>query len=103
MRKFKSLCALGAFACLALIGSSSVRAQQVQTVFVIAMENHNWTEPANQFMGEIKQIYKNKNAPLINILGNGKAVAIIKGSKVNISQQVAYATAYHNVLATPNG
>jgi hypothetical protein len=34
---------------------------------------------------------------------NGTAYAVINDSTVNISEQVAYATAYHNVLATPNG
>ena len=34
---------------------------------------------------------------------NGTAVAIIDGQEVNISKQVAYAGAYHNVLATPSG
>jgi phosphatidylinositol-3-phosphatase len=34
---------------------------------------------------------------------NGTASAVINGSRVNISKLVAYATAYHNVLATPRG
>jgi phosphatidylinositol-3-phosphatase len=34
---------------------------------------------------------------------NGTAVEIIDGAEVNISSQVSYATAYHNVLSTPNG
>jgi hypothetical protein len=71
-----------------------VRAADVKTVFVIAMENHNWTQPANQFTGGIQQIYQNPNAPYINGLVDGSA---------EISDQVAYATAYHNVLATATG
>ena len=67
------------------------------------MENHNWTQPANQFTGGIQQIYQNPNAPFINSLVNGTAMAIIDGAEVNIRQQVAYAKAYHNVLATPVG
>jgi hypothetical protein len=78
-------------------------AADVQTVFVIAMENHNWTQPANQFTGGIQQIYQNPNAPFINSLVNGTAFAIVNGSVVHISEQLAYATAYHNVLATPSG
>jgi hypothetical protein len=78
-------------------------AQQIKTVFVIAMENHNWTQPANQFTGGIQQIFQNPNAPFINSLVNGTAYAVINDSTVNISEQTAYATAYHNVLATPNG
>jgi len=77
-------------------------AQQVKTVFVIAMENHNWTQPV-QLPGGIQQIYLNPNAPFINSLVNGTASAVINGSEANISEQVAYATAYHNVLATPSG
>jgi hypothetical protein len=64
-------------------------ADNVKTVFVIAMENHNWTQPVQ---GSIQQISGNPNAPFINSLVNGSAVAIIDGSAVNISQQVAYAT-----------
>src|SRR5579863_7648927 len=82
--------------------SFSARAESVKKVFVIGMENHNWTQPA-QIAGKIQQIYQNPNAPFINSLVNGTAVAIINGSAVDISKQVSYATAYHNVLATPGG
>jgi hypothetical protein len=99
----KRLTTLATLACLATLGGSSAKAQEIKTVFVIAMENHNWTQPANRFTGGIQQIYQNPNAPFTNSLVNGTAVAVINGSEVNISQQVAYATAYHNVLATPSG
>ena len=92
-----------AFALCGLLGSSGAGAQEIKTVFVIAMENHNWTQPANKFSGGIQQIYKNPNAPFINSLVDGSATAMINGSEVKISRQVAYATAYHNVLATPRG
>src|SRR6516165_629119 len=75
----------------------------IKRVFVVAMENHNWTQPANQFSGPIQQIFHNPNAPFINSLVNGTAVATINGRQVNISRQVAYATNYHNVLATASG
>jgi phosphatidylinositol-3-phosphatase len=88
---------------LTALGSSSASAKQITTVFVIAMETHNWTQPANQFTGGIQQIYQNPNAPFINSLVNGTAFAVIDGAPVDISEQVAYATAYHNVLATPGG
>jgi len=94
---------LGSLALLAVLGNLTANAQQIKKVFVIAMENHNWTQPANQFTGGIQQIYQNPNAPFINSLVNGTAVAVIDGSVVNISHQVAYASAYHNVLATPAG
>jgi hypothetical protein len=61
---------------------------------VIAMENHNWTQPANQFSGPIQQIFQNPNAPYINSLVSGTNIA---------SRQVAYAASYHNVLAMAGG
>ncbi|WP_051978194.1 alkaline phosphatase family protein [Edaphobacter aggregans] len=81
----------------------SAHAQEVKTVFVIAMENHNWTQPANQSTGGIQQIFQNPNAPFINSLVDGTAWAEIDGRTQHISEQVAYASAYHNVLATMNG
>jgi hypothetical protein len=103
MSKVRWLGALGALAVLAGAASTSASAQQVKTVFVIAMENHNWTQPANQFTGPIQQIFKNANAPFINSLVDGSAYAVINGANVHISEQVAYAANYHNVLATPSG
>jgi hypothetical protein len=90
-------------ALLIAFGSLCASAQEIKTVFVIAMENHNWTQPANQFAGKTQQIYKNPNAPFINSLVSGSASGIVNGSTVRISEQVAYATAYHNVLSTPDG
>jgi hypothetical protein len=83
---------LGAVALLTAFGNLSASAQEIKTVFVIAMENHNWTQPANQFTGGIQQIYQNPNAPFINSLVNGSAFAIINDSVVHISEQLAYAT-----------
>ena len=97
---------LGAFALIAALVPSKAGAQEgqeIKTVFVIAMENHNWTQPANQFSGPIQQIFQNPNAPFINSLVNGTATAVINGQTVNISTQVAYATNYRNVLATAGG
>jgi|SRR5579862_1045519 len=94
---------LGTFALLASVGSTRANAQQVKTVFVIAMENHNWTQPTNQFSGPIQQIFQNPNAPFINSLVDGSAYATVNGSVVHLSEQVAYATNYHNVLATASG
>jgi hypothetical protein len=84
------------------LGAVSACAQEIKTVFVIAMENHNWTQPA-QLPGKIQQVFQNPNAPFINSLVNGTAFAVVNGSVVHISQHVSYATAYHNVLATPSG
>jgi len=87
---------LAIVAAIAALGTLSVHAQQqVKTVFVIAMENHNWTQPANQFTGGPQQVFGNPNAPFINSLVNGTAPSI--------SPQVSYAIAYHNALATANG
>jgi hypothetical protein len=94
---------LGVFAFLTTLGYLNAGAEEVKTVFVIAMENHNWTQPANQFNGNIQQIFQNPNAPFINSLVNGTAFAVVGGRVVHISEQVAYASNYHNVLATPSG
>jgi hypothetical protein len=90
-------------ALVAATGSIKAGAQEIKTVFVIAMENHNWTQPANQFTGNIQQIFHNPNAPFINSLVDGTAFALVDGKVINIGKHVAYATNYHNVLATPGG
>jgi phosphatidylinositol-3-phosphatase len=95
--------ALGAFVLVASVGNTNASAQQIKTVFVIAMENHNWTQPANKFNGPIQQIFQNSSAPFINSLVDGSAYAVVNGSLVHVSEQVAYATNYHNVLATLGG
>jgi phosphatidylinositol-3-phosphatase len=94
---------LGVFALLFTVGHLTAGAEEIKTVFVIAMENHNWTQPANQFTGPIQQIFQNPNAPFINSLVNGTATAVINGRQVNISEQTAFATNYRNVLATAGG
>ncbi|HEX8894945.1 MAG TPA: hypothetical protein VF783_16570 [Terriglobales bacterium] len=102
MPQIRHLAILGVVTLLGALTRPSANAQ-VRTVFVIAMENHNWTQPANQFSGPIQQIFQNPNAPFINSLVNGTAVATIDGKQVNISEQVAYATNYYNALATDGG
>jgi len=103
MSKARGPQVLGALVLLIGLGSFSVNAQGIKTVFVIAMENHNWTQPANKFTGWGQQIYQNPNAPFINSLVNGTAVAVINGQTVRISEHVSYATAYHNVLVNSGG
>lgn len=102
---FHARCArmLAVIAFLASLAALNARAEEVKTVFVIAMENHNWTQPANQFTGGIQQIFQNPSAPFINSLVNGTAFALVDGRVVHVSEQVAYAANYHSVLATPNG
>ena len=115
MRRSAGACALLTLAAVTLVAalglgdanaggqkSESPAGQEIKRVFVIALENHNWTQPAT-VPGRDEQIYKNPNAPFINSLVDGTALAFIDGHIENISKQVAYATAYHNVLATPNG
>jgi phosphatidylinositol-3-phosphatase len=66
--------------------------RQVGVVFYIELENHNWTQPTSETTPS--QIFGSPAAPYINSLvtpGNPNA------------KQVSYATAYHNVLATPSG
>ena len=96
---------LAGFTLLAVLCAMSANAQkdwEIKHVFVIALENHDWTQPA-AVPGGIEPIFQNPNAPFINSLVNGTAVAFIDGRVENISQHVAYATNYHNVLATPSG
>jgi hypothetical protein len=57
----------------------------VKKVFVIAMENHNWTQPST--ITSPQQIFLNPAAPFINSLVNGTS---------GISGQVAYANMYIN-------
>jgi hypothetical protein len=58
---------------------------RVKKVFVIAMENHNWTQPNTQTSPQ--QIFQNPAAPFIN--------SLVKGAS-RISDQVAFANAYIN-------
>jgi hypothetical protein len=59
--------------------------QRVKTVFVVAMENHNWTQPGT--VSNPQQIFMNPAAPFTNSLVNGTS---------GISEQVAYANRYIN-------
>lgn len=109
MSSFGYVRAVGVLTLLAALCGSSASAQgnddgwnensrEVKHVFVIALENHNWTQPVT-LPGQIEPIFQNQNAPFINSLVNGTAQVFVNGRLVNISEQVSYATAYHNVLA----
>lgn len=105
LRPIAGYALLGALACCGAHAQDNDRDRDdsaIRHVFVIALENHNWTQPTT-LPGGIQQIYGNANAPFINSLVKGTAVATINGRQVNISEHVAYATAYHNVLATESG
>jgi phosphatidylinositol-3-phosphatase len=86
----RAMCAL-ALAGAVGSASSAVRADdrdddhRVKRVFVIAMENHNWTQPSSQTSPQ--QIFQNPAAPFLNSLVNGTS---------GISSQVAFANAYIN-------
>ncbi len=93
MSHVRRLLTLSVFALLITLGLSNASAEELKTVFVISMENHNWTQPANQFTGPIQQIFHNPNAPFINSLVDGTAVTTINGHDVRISEQVSFASA----------
>jgi len=61
------------------------RGRRSRKVFVIAMENHNWTQPATT--SSPQPIFMNGAAPFINSLVDGTS---------GISAEVAYATRYIN-------
>lgn len=74
-----------AAAILTGVCAAPVAAGQIQTVFVISMENHNWTQPISQTSPA--QVFGNSAAPFINSLvtpGNPNAT------------QVSYASDYLN-------
>ncbi len=73
----------------ALMLASSAHAQKVKHVFYIAMENHNWTQPA-AFSG-LNQIFGNSAAPFIN--------SLVTPGNPN-SAMVSYASNYQNVPPT---
>ena len=76
---------LGMVVALALLTHIYAGAEEIKTVFVIAMENHNWTQPASQTSPG--QAFGNPAAPFINNLvtpGNPNAA------------QTSYATIYQN-------
>jgi phosphatidylinositol-3-phosphatase len=89
-----------ALACALTWGGFAARADQrrddrddrdgrrARAVFLIAMENHNWTQPSTTTSPQ--PVFMNPAAPFINGLVNGTS---------GISEQVAYATNYINAGA----
>jgi phosphatidylinositol-3-phosphatase len=110
------LCLVSPHAVASVVSSLAVccgaaNAAPINSVFVVAMENHNWTQPTSDTSAP-HQIFNNTNAPFINSIVNpgfnGGAFdpqVTLYGAAVPISinAQVSYATAYHNVLATTSG
>ncbi|HYZ62139.1 MAG TPA: alkaline phosphatase family protein [Acetobacteraceae bacterium] len=91
---FRSAARMGAAALTVLFASTALsRAASIGNVFYIEMENHNFTQPATDATAP-HQIFGNPAAPFQNSLitpGNPNAA------------QTSWASAYHNVLATPSG
>ena len=82
----KNVLAAAAAAVVAVLGVRAQAAQQIGDVFVISMENHNWTQP-NPTTPAPQQILNNPAAPYINSLvtpGNANAT------------YSSYATNYYN-------
>jgi len=102
LRPLAGLALMAALSCASAVAQDDQNNREIKHVFVIAMENHNWTQPAS-LPGKIQPIFQNPNAPFINSLVNGTAVAWINGKPVNISEHTSYAASYHNVLATQSG
>ena len=83
---------LGATA-LIVFAAGQASAASIGDVFVISMENQNWTQPTGQFTGGQQQIKNNPAAPFLNNL--------VQGNVPGISNQTAYTDTYYNVLASP--
>src|SRR4051794_17080929 len=75
-------------------------ADPINTVFVIAMENHNWTQPISDTSAP-QQIFNNANAPFINSVVNSnfnggalnpQVTLYGTSSAISINSQVSYAT-----------
>jgi hypothetical protein len=80
------LTCLSRAACLlALCIGMPAYAGQIKTVFVVALENHNWTQPASQ--ANPGQIFGSRYAPYIN--------SLVTSSNPNAAQ-VSYAGSYLN-------
>ena len=82
-----------AYAVGSILTAQAAVAQSINHVFVIDMENHNFVQPSSDTSAP-GQILNNPAAPYLNSLitpGNPNAA------------HVSYASAYHNVLATPSG
>jgi len=89
--------ALAFFAITGLLSverAAAQQAQQIGSVFVILMENHNFTQPSSDTSSGLQPIFGNAAAPYIN--------SLITPGSANAAD-VSYATAYHNVLASVSG
>jgi len=85
----------------ATAAAPALAASQIGDVFVITLENHNWTQPNGNVgnNGNVEQIAGNPAAPFINSLVNGTATATINGVLTNLSAQTSYTGTYYNATA----
>jgi hypothetical protein len=67
--------------------------QKIGAIFYIELENQNWTQPPEDAAAP-PQIFGNPAAPYLN--------SLVAPNNPN-SEQVSYATAFHQVLSKPNG
>ena len=90
-------CAVASTALIASLSytafAQSKKDKQIGVVFYIELENHNWTQPKTDTTPPF-QLAHNKAAPYLN--------SLVTPGNPN-SDEVSYATHYHNVLATPSG
>ncbi|MEH2193919.1 MAG: alkaline phosphatase family protein [Nostoc sp.] len=82
-----------AFVAGSLLSAQAAVAASLGDIFVIDMENHNFTQPGSDTNAP-NQIFGNVATPYQN--------SLITPGDPNAAQ-VSYAAAYHNVLATPSG
>jgi hypothetical protein len=90
-----ALAALGVAASASMVRAGT--SNQVGDVFYIELENHNFTQPNGNVDNSstmIEQLKGNPAAPYLN--------SLITPGNPNAAQS-SYASAYHNVLATPSG
>ena len=88
-----AVAAASAVTCAGFAAHANGREEQTdrgaRKVFVVAMENHNWTQPSTTTKPQ--PIFRNPAAPFVNSLVDGTS---------GISDQVAFATNYINANVT---
>jgi len=82
-----------AYAVGSILTAQAAVAESINHVFVIDMENHNFAQPSSDTSAP-GQILNSPAAPYLN--------SLITSGNPNAAH-VSYASAYHNVLATPSG
>src|SRR3954469_17204440 len=82
-----------------MVCGTAADADPINTVFVIAMENHNWTQPVSDLSAP-HQIFNNTNAPFINSIVNPsfnggalnpQVTLYGAGAPISVNSQLSYA------------